>query len=106
MDAPERLLKTNELAERLGVSDVTLKKWRLAGFGPPWKRLRGPRGEIRYLESSAVKWMKEDLNGSYAEELARRPQNAPQEAPDSPQSNEGSKGYDSRTGRFVTRDEW
>lgn len=93
MDGTERLLRTSELAERLGVSAITMKRWRLAGFGPPWKRLRGPRGEIRYPESSATDWMQQDLNESYAEELSRRPQEQPTPAP--------VRRYDSRLGKIV-----
>ena len=93
----DQMLKTPEMAERLGVSATTLKRWRLAGFGPPWKRLRGARGEIRYPASSATSWMQEDLNRSYAEELARRPPGEEQEQPTpAPRAR-----YDSRLGKTV-----
>ena len=75
----ERLLKTLQLAEVAKVSPTTVKRWRQAGWGPPWIRLRGERGEIRYPESKFEEWCKEDLNQSYAEELSKRPQEAPEE---------------------------
>jgi hypothetical protein len=75
----ERLLKTPEIAERSQISPTTAKRWRAIGFGPPWIRLRGERGEIRYPESKFEEWCKEDLNQSYAEELSKRPQEAPEE---------------------------
>jgi len=77
----ERLLKTPEMAERLGTTAITAKRWRAIGFGPPWIRLRGERGEVRYLESEFEKWIRERLNQSLADEYSKRPQ---QEAPSTP----------------------
>ena len=77
----ERLLKTPEMAERLGTTAITAKRWRAIGYGPPWIRLRGERGEVRYLESEFEKWIREGLNQSLADEYSKRPQ---QEAPSTP----------------------
>jgi hypothetical protein len=77
----ERLLKTPAMAERADVTAITAKRWRAIGYGPPWIRLRGERGEVRYPESEFEKWIKELLNRSLADEYSKRPQ---QEAPSSP----------------------
>jgi len=70
----ERLLNTEQMAERLGISPLTAKQWRYDGYGPPYKRLRGGRkGQVRYLESDVVEWMKEDYFTSYADELSKLP---------------------------------
>jgi len=79
----DRLLRTKEVAERTGVSPITTKRWRAKGYGPPWIRLRGERGEIRYPESEYEKWVAGNLNRSLADEYAKRPQ---QEAPSSPKA--------------------
>ena len=95
----ERLLKTPGIAERMGVSPVTVKRWRAIGWGPPWIRLRGERGEIRYTESEYEKWVSENLNRSLAHELSKRPQ----EAPDEPAEPEMISVFDQSLGRRVMR---
>ena len=78
MEAPsvlaERLLRPTEVAEMLGVTTGTLKVWRHRGddFGPRYKRFPGERGEIRYLHSEIMQFMRSGLHGSYAAELAQR----------------------------------
>ena len=42
-----KLLSSTEKAKELGVTRETLRRWRLAGTGPAWKRV-GPN-IIRYL---------------------------------------------------------
>jgi hypothetical protein len=42
-----KLLSPTEKAKELGVTRETLRRWRLAGTGPAWKRV-GPN-IIRYL---------------------------------------------------------
>ena len=79
----DRLLRTKEVAKRADISPITAKKWRAKGYGPPWIRLRGERGEIRYPESEYEKWVAENSNRSLADEYAKRPQ---QEAPSSPKA--------------------
>ena len=99
----ERLLKTLEVAERMGLSPVTVKKWRGINFGPPWKRLRGPRGEIRYPESKFEEWMNEDLNQSYAEELSKRPLEAPEGWNELTGGDRIPEVFDQRLGKRVRR---
>ena len=86
-ESAERLLRPAEVAEMLGVSTHTLKAWRHRGFGPRYKRFPGERGQIRYLHSEVVEFMKEGLNSSYARELSRRPRDGDeeQEGDDSPE---------------------
>ena len=79
----ERLLKTLQLAKKAEVSPTTVKRWRQAGYGPPWIRLRGERGEIRYPESEYEKWVAANLNRSLADEYSKRPQEAPEEPAES-----------------------
>jgi len=76
----ERLLKPAEVAEMLGISIHTLKVWRhrKPPFGPWYKRFPGERGEVRYLLSEVLSWMRTDLHENYAEEISRRPQDAPE----------------------------
>jgi hypothetical protein len=73
-ESVERLLRPPEVADMLDVSTHTLKMWRHRGddFGPRYKRFPGERGEIRYLLSEVLEFMRSDLHGSYAEELAQR----------------------------------
>ena len=70
----ERLLRPSEVAEMLDVSTHTLKMWRhrVDDFGPHYKRFPGERGEIRYLLSEVMGFMRSDLHGSYAAEIAQR----------------------------------
>ena len=98
----ERLLKTPEMAERLGTTAITAKRWRAIGYGPPWIRLRGERGEIRYPESEYEKWVAENLNSSLADEYSKRPEKAPEEW-NEPAEPEMVEVYDSRVGRRVLR---
>lgn len=70
----ERLLNTEQMAERLGISPLTAKQWRYDGYGPPYKRLRGGlKGQVRYLESAVLEYMKEDQLISYPDELSKLP---------------------------------
>ena len=41
-------------------------------FGPHYKRFPGERGEIRYLHSEVMQFMRADLHESYAAEVSRR----------------------------------
>ena len=95
----ERLLKTPDIAKRNQVSPTTAKRWRQAGYGPPWIRLRGERGEIRYPESEYEKWVQENLNQSLADEYSKRPQEAPEE----PTKPEMIEVFDQRLGKRVMR---
>ena len=73
----ERLLRPAEVADMLDLSTHTLKAWRHRGEGPRYKRFPGERGEIRYLYSEVLEFMRSDLHESYAAEVSRRPQDAP-----------------------------
>ena len=73
-ESAERLLRPSEVAEMLDISTHTLKMWRHRGddFGPRYKRFPGERGEIRYLNSEVLEFMRSDLHESYAAEVSRR----------------------------------
>jgi excisionase family DNA binding protein len=52
----KRLLRINEVAERLGVSPSTVR--RLLGNGElPWLRLNGPGSSIRIPEDKLEQWL-------------------------------------------------
>jgi len=70
----ERLLRPSEVADMLSVTTGTLKVWRHRDddFGPHYKRFPGERGEIRYLFSEVLEFMRSGLHESYAEEVSRR----------------------------------
>ena len=93
----ERLLKTPAMAERADVTAITAKRWRASGYGPPWIRLRGERGEIRYPESEFEKWIKEKLNRSLADEYAKRPQD------EAPSSSEATPTFSMKDGKRSVR---
>ena len=95
----DRLLRTKEVAKRADISPITAKKWRAKGYGPPWIRLRGERGEIRYAESEYEKWVSANLNRSLADELSKRPPEAPEE----PSEPEMVSVFDQSLGRRVMR---
>ena len=73
-ESVERLLRPSEVADMLSVTTGTLKVWRHRddGFGPRHKRFPGERGEIRYLLSEVMEFMRADLHESYAAEVSRR----------------------------------
>ena len=73
-ESVERLLRPSEVADMLSVTTGTLKVWRHRDddFGPHYKRFPGERGEIRYLLSEVMEFMRSDLHGSYAAEIAQR----------------------------------
>jgi predicted DNA-binding transcriptional regulator AlpA len=50
-----RLLKEAEVSERLGISTMTLRKWRLFRKGPGYLKL-GPKA-VRYPEADLCKWI-------------------------------------------------
>ena len=71
-ESAERLLRPAEVADMLDLSTHTLKAWRHRGEGPRYKRFPGERGEIRYLYSEVLEFMRSDLHASYAAEVAQR----------------------------------
>ena len=57
----ERLLTVGDVERLVGVSWTTLRRWRKIGYGPPYLRLQGERGAIRYPKSKLTEWMHTDL---------------------------------------------
>jgi predicted DNA-binding transcriptional regulator AlpA len=49
-----RLLKDTEVAEFLGVSVATVRRWRLYGQGPPWIKCGFV---VRYAPETVLKWL-------------------------------------------------
>ena len=66
MDAPERLLTPDEVADRLGITKITAKAWLRAGKLPVTRL--GEKGLLRCRES--------DLD-AYIRDLAERQRQAP-----------------------------
>jgi predicted DNA-binding transcriptional regulator AlpA len=51
----KRLLKSKELAEVFGLTDNTLRIWRLQGEGPPYFKIGGTA--VRYDEQKVREWL-------------------------------------------------
>jgi predicted DNA-binding transcriptional regulator AlpA len=49
------MLDTHQVADRLGVSSTTVRKWRMSGDGPPWLKL--PGGTVRYDPGTLAEWI-------------------------------------------------
>ncbi len=65
MDQPAnrlRILRTNEVAEMLGISRVTLWRWARRGLLPP-KRIIGPN-TVGWVEEEILSWLKSRPLGS------------------------------------------
>lgn len=58
---PARLMTTEELAELLGVTDRTIKRWRECGDGPPYM-LFGRT--VRYHPGRVQAWMLSNEQGT------------------------------------------
>jgi DNA-binding transcriptional MerR regulator len=54
-------LTTAELADRWGVKQVTLRRWRMVGKGPPWFRTNGENGHVRYPLKGIIKYEKAQI---------------------------------------------
>ena len=53
---PDRvMLNEKQVAKELGVSTLTLKKWRWEGKGPEWVKIERT---VRYKRSDVDKWIK------------------------------------------------
>ena len=50
-----RLLKTKEVAVFLGVSEITLRRWRLSGRGPEFVKMK--TGSVRYRPEFIEKYL-------------------------------------------------
>jgi hypothetical protein len=57
LEASARLTE-REAAARLGVSEHTLRAWRVAGRGPAYYRIgAGPRPRVRYTAADLDAWV-------------------------------------------------
>lgn len=52
------ILNTRQVAELLGVTEPTVRKWRSTGGGPPFVALSGNGGSVRYLRSEVYGWLR------------------------------------------------
>lgn len=56
----KRLLSTKEVAEVVGLTDQTLRQWRMRGEGPPYYRVGdGRRYRVRYDIEKVEAWLAE-----------------------------------------------
>lgn len=60
----ETLLSTTDVARRLGVAEVTLRKWRIYGAGPRFVRCGA---NVRYREVDLESWLASRTVGSTSE---------------------------------------
>lgn len=64
---PRALLKQNQAASLLGVSERTLECWRSRGGGPPFVKIS--RRAVRYRRQDIDQWVGERVQRSTSEEL-------------------------------------
>ena len=59
-------LPAKEVAQILNVNEVTLRRWRSNGSGPPFYKIgEGHTGRIIYAETEVRKWLQDQrVNGS------------------------------------------
>lgn len=69
MSSNRNLLKENEVAERLGISLLTIRKWRVFGRGPRYRKLGGRA--VRYHPDDIERWITEQPEGGETVEVAR-----------------------------------
>ncbi len=55
------MLDTQQVADLLSVSVSTIRKWRMAGDGPPWLKLSG--GVVRYDPEVLTEWIASRVKG-------------------------------------------
>lgn len=60
----ETLRKEKFAAERLGLSEQTLRRWRMHGIGPAWCKLNGA---VRYRDSDLDNYITESVRGGVAQ---------------------------------------
>ena len=65
-DEAETLLKTDQLAKRLGISLITIRKWRVVGGGAGPDYIRCGRA-VRYRWSDVLDWMERRRTTSTSE---------------------------------------
>lgn len=66
---PGQLMRQEEVANLLAVSERTLEAWRLSGAGPPYVRL-GSKKAVRYKRSDVEAWLAARTFRSTSEESA------------------------------------
>jgi len=66
------MLSTEQLAERWGMNGNTLRKWRMADFGPPYLKF----GDA---QTSPVRYRLEDIE-AFERKFMQQPSNAPPES--------------------------
>jgi transposase-like protein len=62
-------LPSPEAARRIGLKPHTLRVWRMAGRGPAYTRLGGPRARAVYEVEALEAWLRERTFRSTSEEL-------------------------------------
>jgi DNA-binding transcriptional MerR regulator len=65
----DKLLSTAEVADRIGVAEVTLRYWRMHGTGPRWARVGR---KIKYTERDLEVWWRAQLKLSDSEQRVTR----------------------------------
>ena len=55
------LLTERQAADKLGLSDRTLQRWRETGYGPPFRK---PGKSVRYVEFEIDDWINRKRYGS------------------------------------------
>ncbi|MDD9376537.1 helix-turn-helix domain-containing protein [Streptomyces sp. ZAF1911] len=72
MTRSDALLTSAEVADRLGVSEKTLGNWRTRRYGPPFIRLSGAFGPVRYRPADVDAWEERRLTDPEAPKVLRR----------------------------------
>ena len=69
----DKLIRTPEAADLLGVQPGTLKIWRYRGTGPPYHRIgSGSTSPVAYRVSDLMAWLEERRFTSTSAETAER----------------------------------
>lgn len=66
----ETLLDEKQTADLINVSPRTLQAWRRTGEGPPYIKLGGPKGAVRYVPAMLGTWLAERVVTSTAQSAA------------------------------------
>jgi hypothetical protein len=74
---PDDLLNTEYMATWFGVSAPWLELGRSHGYGPPFIRLGGGTGRVRYRRAAVIEWLKEREQRAEDRAEERRSQHAP-----------------------------
>ncbi len=61
----ERFINDQQLASQLGLQPATLRKWRITGFGPKFRRFGRA---VRYSENDINLWLATTPSGGEVEE--------------------------------------